>query len=142
MFLKLDGTFWVQLINFAIFFAILRVVFLRPVGEAIRKRREYIDGVKSDYDRARQTVESLRAEAESKRSLARREAQEHFARVRSEGEAEAMRAAEQFAATASSLVREAHQTIAKELAAARAREPELAQALADSVLERALGAAP
>jgi F0F1-type ATP synthase membrane subunit b/b' len=39
MFLSLDGTFWFQLVNFAIFFAILNVVFLRPVGEAIKKRR-------------------------------------------------------------------------------------------------------
>ena len=45
MFLSLDGTFWIQLINFAIFFAILNVVFMRPVGEAIKKRRAYIDSV-------------------------------------------------------------------------------------------------
>ena len=45
MFLRIDGTFFVQLVNFAIFFAVLNVVFLKPVGAAIRKRREYIESV-------------------------------------------------------------------------------------------------
>jgi len=38
-FLSVDGTLVVQLINFAIFFAVLNVVFLKPVAAAIRKRR-------------------------------------------------------------------------------------------------------
>ena len=37
MFLSLDGTLVVQLINFAIFFALLSVVFLRPVGRGDRE---------------------------------------------------------------------------------------------------------
>ncbi len=53
MFLSLDGTLFVQLVNFAIFFALLNVVFLRPVGRAIAKRREYINSLVSDYERIR-----------------------------------------------------------------------------------------
>ncbi len=60
MFLSLDGTVFVQLINFAIFFALLNVLFLRPVGRAIAKRRAYIDNLVSDYDRYQETARSLR----------------------------------------------------------------------------------
>jgi F0F1-type ATP synthase membrane subunit b/b' len=67
MFLSLDGTFWIQLVNFAIFFALLNVLFLRPVGAAIRKRRAYIDSVKSDLEHSLQGTRELRARAESER---------------------------------------------------------------------------
>ena len=63
MFLSLDGTLIVQLVNFAIFFALLNLVFLRPVGRAIAKRRAYINSLASDYERYQEEARSLRAEA-------------------------------------------------------------------------------
>ena len=58
------NTLIVQLINFAIFFALLNVLFLRPVGKAIRKRREYIDGVVNDYANYQAEAKTLREQAE------------------------------------------------------------------------------
>ena len=50
-FFSIDGrTLVVQLVNFAIFFVVLNFVFLRPVSAAIRKRREYINSLVTDYD--------------------------------------------------------------------------------------------
>ena len=89
MFLSLDGTLVIQLINFGIFFLILNVVFLRPVGEAIRKRREYILGVQADLERYSHEVQTLRGEADQKRAAARREAEEQVARMRAAAETEA-----------------------------------------------------
>jgi len=71
MFLSLDGTSWIQLINFAIFFVILNAVFQRPVGAAIRKRRAYIESVKSDFEHYMAEVKALRDEAEAKRLFGR-----------------------------------------------------------------------
>jgi F0F1-type ATP synthase membrane subunit b/b' len=141
MFLSLDGTFWIQLINFAIFFAILNVVFLRPVGAAIRKRRAYIEGVKNDYQRYSQEVRSLRAEADANRGAARREAEEALAKARSVAESEAAALAATFVERASAIANEARARVESELQAARERERELAQALADQLLDRALGSA-
>src|ERR1700722_420412 len=67
-FLSLDGTFWVQLINFGIFFVILKFVFLDPVGRAIAQRRAYIDGVQHAYDQYRREARELRTEADQKRA--------------------------------------------------------------------------
>jgi F-type H+-transporting ATPase subunit b len=141
VFLSLDGTFWVQLVNFAIFFAILRVVFLRPVGTAIRKRREYIEGVKNDYDRYSAEVRSLRAEAEVKRAAARREAEEALVKVRVEADRQAAGVAASSADRANAIAGEARARVESELQSARERERDLATALADQLLARALGSA-
>ncbi len=139
MFLSLDGTFWIQLVNFAIFFAILNVVFLRPVGEALRKRRAYIDGVQSDYERYRHQMESLRADAEQKRGAARRAAEESVAKARTEAEAEADRTVAAATERAQVIADGARRTVEEEMAAARSREDELSQTLAKSLLARATG---
>jgi F0F1-type ATP synthase membrane subunit b/b' len=139
MFLQLDGTFWVQLVNFAIFFAILNAAFLRPAGEAIRKRRAYIDSVLNDDERYAREAKALRAEAETKRAEARREAADYFASARAEAGAEAAAIAAEHTAVAAELVAQARATIASETEVARSREPELADVLARKLLQRAVG---
>ena len=139
MFLSLDGTFWIQLVNFAIFFAILNVVFMRPVGEAIKKRRAYIDSVQSDLGTHEKQALALRAEAEQKRIAARRGADEAVAQARSEADAEAARTVASAGARAQAITDEARRTIADEVDAAKAREGELSAALATTLLSRASG---
>ncbi len=139
MFLSLDGTFWVQLLNFAIFFAILNVVFLRPVGEAIKKRRQYIDSVQSDYDRYIHQVETLRSEADGKRAAARRAAEESVAKARAAGENEADGINAEAAQRAEAIADDARKHVASEMESARSRKDELSQALAKTLLDRAIG---
>lgn len=140
MFLSLDGTAWIQLINFAIFFAILNVVFLRPVGEALKKRRQYIDSVQSDYDRYTHQVENLYSEADQKRAAARRTAEETVVSARVAGEREADAISAEAAQRAEGIADEARRTVASEMASARSREDELSQTLAKTLLDRAIGA--
>ena len=104
MFLLPDGTFWFQLIDFAIFFAILNVVFLRPVGAAIKKRREHIDDVQSDYERYAHQVETLATDAEGRRVAARRAAEETVAKARAVAEREAQTIVELETAQAHAIV--------------------------------------
>jgi F0F1-type ATP synthase membrane subunit b/b' len=139
MFLSLDGTFWIQLINFAIFYAILNVVFLRPVGEAIRKRRAYIDSVRSDLERYVREARDLRAQADARRADARRAAGEAFAAARTQATAEADAISAGYTAQAAEIARSARATVASELEQAHQREPELARALAGALLDRAIG---
>jgi F0F1-type ATP synthase membrane subunit b/b' len=141
MFLKVDGTFWFQLVNFAIFFALLNVVFLRPVGEAIKKRRAYIESVDSDYMKYSSSVRDSRAEADQTRAAARREADETIAKARIAAENEATAIVGERTTEAQAIADLARATVATEVQAARAREGELAQALAKTLLERATGTA-
>jgi F0F1-type ATP synthase membrane subunit b/b' len=140
MFLSLDyGTFLIQLVNFAIFFAILNVVFLRPVGAALKKRREYIEGVQSDYERYAHQVGVLRADADGRRAAARRAAEETIAKTRSAAERDAQAIVDAQTEHAQATIEQARATVALEVNAAKAREPELSRELAKTLLDRALG---
>ncbi len=138
MFLKLDGTFIVQLINFAIFFAILNVVFIRPVSRAIVQRREYINSVTNDYDRYQAEARSLRTEAEAIRAAARREAEAALAKARAGASNEAAAIATQYGQQASQVIEQAHRTVESELESARVKEPQMVSELASLMLERTL----
>jgi F-type H+-transporting ATPase subunit b len=140
MFLSLDGTFWFQLVNFVIFFAILNVVFLRPVGEAIAKRRAYIESVHGDYERFEGERKTLRSEADQKRGVARREADETIAKARQEAEAEATRIVADRTLNAQAIADLARATVATEAAVASGREDELSLQLGKALLERAVAA--
>jgi F-type H+-transporting ATPase subunit b len=138
MFLSLDGTFWVQLINFAIFYALLYVVFLRPVQRAIAKRREYIDGLTADYDRAQAEATDLRAQAEAIRADARREADHIITAARNDAGNEAARMTSDYAERVKTIVEGAHATVAQEVEAIRPREDAIANELAVQIVGRVL----
>jgi F-type H+-transporting ATPase subunit b len=137
--LSLDGTLVVQLINFVVFLAILNVIFMKPVGAAIARRRAYIDGLKHDFEQLQHDADELRGQAETRRLAARREADEALAkaRVAAAQEADAIVAAAQGRAVA--ITAQAHAEVAKEVSAARAEEPRVVDVLAGEMVNRALG---
>ena len=139
MFLKLDGTFWIQIINFFIFYAILNVVYIKPASAALRKRRAYIDSVHSEYEAALREIEELKNEADEKRAEGRRAGDHVAATVRNE----AMRQAEEIVAKAqaefSRIVEESETKIHREVSVARAEEHRLVQELAEEMVERTVG---
>jgi F-type H+-transporting ATPase subunit b len=140
MFLQIDGTFILQIVNFFVFLAILNVVFLKPVGAAIAKRRQYIDSVTSDYEQHVGEAKALRAQAENLRAEARREAEAKAAAYRNETEDQVQAIADEYGAKVQALVESAHETVAGELAAARAKEPQLVEQLAQTMVARAMEA--
>ncbi|MGB6713356.1 MAG: ATP synthase F0 subunit B [Candidatus Cybelea sp.] len=138
MFLSLDGTSVVQLINFAIFFALLNLVFLRPVGRAIAKRRGYIDSLVSDYDRYQEEARNLREEAEATRASARREAEHSVAAARAAVSNEAAELSSRYAQQARSTIEEAQNTARAEFETAHAGEGEVVRGLAKVMLDRVI----
>jgi F-type H+-transporting ATPase subunit b len=137
-FLSIDGTLVVQLINFAIFFAVLNVVFLRPVAAAIRRRREYINSLVSDYDRYQAEARHLRAQAESVRADARREAESLVTAARARASNEAAEISSSYARQAQEIVENAQDAARAELESARAGEDDAVRSVADYMLERVL----
>lgn len=138
MFLRLDGTLFVQLINFAIFFALLNVVFLRPVGRAIARRREYINNLVSEYDRYQGEARNLREEAAAIRADARRKAEHHVNAARAAASNEAAEMSSRYAEQARNMIEEAQKTAQTELEKARAGDEQLVRRLADVILDRAI----
>jgi F-type H+-transporting ATPase subunit b len=138
MIFSLDGTFFVQLANFAIFFALLNVVFLRPVSRAIVKRRQYINGVLSDYEKYQREANALRAEGERERSQARRDAEQTISAKRAEASNAAAELAGRYAATVQGIVEDAQREAATELDAARAGALRQVEQLASLMAARVL----
>jgi F-type H+-transporting ATPase subunit b len=137
--LELNGTLFVQLINFIVFLSILNVIFMKPVGAAIARRRAYIEGVTHDIEELQGSVNDIRRQAEADRLAARREAEEAIARARGDAakEADAQIVAAQ--SQAAKIVAEAHAEVGREVASARAEEPRLVDALANELVARAIG---
>ena len=138
MFIFPDGTLWIQLVNFAIFFVVLNFVFLRPVSAAIRKRREYVNSLVSDYDKYQAEANELRENAERIRAEARREAEHQLSKARAEASNKTAALSADFASRASAVVEEAHKTVRAELDAARSNEDARIRELAAIMVERAL----
>jgi F0F1-type ATP synthase membrane subunit b/b' len=141
MFIFPDGTLWIQLVNFAIFFVVLNFVFLRPVSAAIRKRRDYVNSVVSDYDTYQAQANKLRENAERVRAEARRDAEGQLSKARAEASNKTADLSAGFAARASAVVEEAHKTVAAELDAARTNEDAQVRELASLMVDRAFGEA-
>ncbi len=137
-FLSLDGTFVVQLINFAIFFVLLNAIFLRPVGKAVRARREYINSITADSDRHHSQAASLRAQAEAIRAAARRDAEKELALARARTSNEVAEITTRFGQQAASAVQSAQSTVEAELERSRLEQPKAAQELASLMVERTL----
>ncbi|MBV9718974.1 MAG: ATP synthase F0 subunit B [Candidatus Eremiobacteraeota bacterium] len=138
MFLSLDGTFVIQLANFAVFFALLNVLFLKPVGQAIRKRRSYLNGLVSEYDAHQAEATALREKAELVRAQARRDAELTLSRARAETSNATSELAARYAAQVASTIETAQRQAAGELRAARTNEEQLVARLADALVERAV----
>jgi F0F1-type ATP synthase membrane subunit b/b' len=138
MFLKLDGTFWVQIINFIVFYVALDFVFLRPVRRAISARRTFIDGIQADYERAQREIAELKSSGETQRLANRRSIEEHFAHMRAEAGEEATLITTRASALAHDRTAKAQSTVAQEVEAANQRVDSLADEIAKSLLGRVL----
>ncbi len=140
MLLSLDGTLVVQLVNFLVFLVVLNLIFLKPVGAAIAKRRAYINAVARDIEQFAADVQSLQKQAEERRAAARRQAETVVATARAAAQTQAAELTATYAARATAIVDQAHAQVESEMAQARTNEARIVDALADDLLARALGA--
>ena len=141
MFLQIDGTLLVQVVNFVLFVILLNFVFLKPVGAVIAKRRAYIDGLARDIEAADAEIRNARKAAEERRAVARREAEAAFAKARAAAQTEAAEIAATYQQQAASIVEAARREADAEIAEARKSEAAVVASIAESMLERAIGPA-
>ena len=139
MFLQIDGTLLVQIVNFVLFIVLLNIVFLRPVGAAIAKRRAYIDGLARDIEEGEAEIKAARGAAEERRAVARREAEAAIAKARAQAQNEAAEIGADYQRRVAEIVAKAHREVDAEIAAARTHEPEVVESIAQTLLERAIG---
>lgn len=139
--LNLNATLIVQLVNFIVFLAILNVIFFRPVGAAIAKRRAYLDGLANDIVQLQHDARALRGRAEEHRAAARRETDEALARERVEIARETDAIVAQAQGEAAQIAARAQAEVVREVERARVEEARIVDALAGEMLRRAIGGA-
>jgi F-type H+-transporting ATPase subunit b len=139
VFLQIDGTLIVQVVNFVLFIVLLNIVFLEPVGAAIAKRRAYIDGIKRDVEAVETEIRTAHGTAEARRAAARRQAEAEITKARAAAQTEALELVADYQSRASTIVEQAHQEVQREIAAVRASEPQVVESIAQSMLDRAIG---
>ena len=138
MLFSFDGTFVVQLINFAIFFALLNVLFLRPVGKAVAQRRAYLDNLVGGYEKAQSEANALRREAERVRNEARREADAAIARERARMREDGVSILAEFSKKANETIDAANERVRGEVEALSGDLGTLREQLAGQILAQAL----
>jgi len=139
LFLQIDATLLVQVVNFVLFIVLLNIVFLRPVGAAIAKRRAFIDGLARDIEAAEAEVRSARGAAEERRAAARREAEAAIAKARVAAQTEAAEIVAKHQDRASGIIEDAHNEVGVEIAAVRVKQDAIVDSIAQTLLERAIG---
>lgn len=139
MFLSIDGTLVVQVVNFVVFIVLLNLVFLKPVGAAIAKRRAYLDELAREVESGQAEVAAIRGRAEEARAAARREADAALAERRAASQREAEAALEEYRKRAEAIVAQAQAEVAKEIASARAQEDAIVAGIARDLVDRAVG---
>ena len=139
MLLSLDGTLFVQLVNFIVFLVILNAIFLKPVGSAIAARRAYIDSVGTDIAQFEGDLKSLRAQADDIRAAARRQADTTIGESRATAQAEAASIIAEHLVEAADMIAEAQSSVGLEIAQARSTSAAIVERLAHEMLDRAVG---
>jgi F-type H+-transporting ATPase subunit b len=139
VFLQIDGTLIVQVVNFVLFIILLNIVFLKPVGAAIAKRRAYIDGLKHDVEAAELEIRTAHSAAEGRRAAARREAEAEITKARAAAQTEAAEVVAGYQDRAIAITEQAHQEVEREIAVVRQSESQVVESIARSMLDRAIG---
>jgi F-type H+-transporting ATPase subunit b len=137
MLLSIDGTFFVQILNFIVFWMLLNYLFIAPTRRAIEERQKYVANLYREGDELVAQARALQAEADGILAAARRRTEEAMrtaaARASDESHAIERYANEEAAAT----VALAQATVASERSAAREKQEDFINELARTMVERA-----
>jgi F-type H+-transporting ATPase subunit b len=110
-FLVPNGTFWVELIAFAIMFFLLSKYIVPPINRAMTRRQDAIRQQFADLDKARDDAKSAEDEFRAQIADARREAARIREEAREQGAAIVAEMRDQAQAEANRIVEHAHAQI-------------------------------
>ena len=140
MLLSIDGTFLIQILNFAAFWMLLNWLFIAPTRRAIEARQRAIAKLHADADAARAQARALEAEAAVLLDAARRRTDEIMREGASKAAASAKEIERLAAEEAAATVALAQAKVANERADAASKQGVFVHELARSMAQRALGA--
>jgi F-type H+-transporting ATPase subunit b len=139
MLLALDGTFFVQILNFIVFWVLLNYIFIAPTRRAIEARQQHIAKQYKEGDAFAAHAREVQAQADAILNEARRHVDEAMRAAASQASDEAHEIERSASEEAAARVSLAHATVAGEREQAVAKQGPFVAELAQSMADRALG---
>lgn len=87
--ISINETLIIQMVSFLIFMFIMNIVMFRPLNRVMKKRKEYMEGLKQDATDSDQGVANLMEQMEKHESAARQEAKVLKKELEESGKSEA-----------------------------------------------------
>jgi F-type H+-transporting ATPase subunit b len=137
MLLSIDGTFFVQILNFVAFWVLLNFLFIVPTRRSIEERQRMIAGQYAESQASRKRAADLQAQADSILDLARRRTEELLRDAAAQAAEQSHGIERQATLAAASSVQLAHATVASERALAVAKQAPFVAELAKAMAARA-----
>jgi F0F1-type ATP synthase membrane subunit b/b' len=139
MLLSIDGTFLIQILNFAAFWILLNFLFIAPTRRAIEERQRLLAAQHREADELRAQSAAIRSQAAAILDEARRRTDELMREAAARASAETSAIEKSAAEEAGAIVALAHASVASERAQASAKQAAFVSELARSMSQRALG---
>jgi len=137
-----DGTIFIQILNFVVFWALLNYLFIRPTQKAIMERQRHIAEAHGEADALTAQAAQLQAEAEAIRAQAARRAQELLRKAAAEAAAQVKTIERETENTAAQIVAAARSAVEKERSVIVAAQQPFIAELARQMADRATGPVP
>jgi len=139
MLLTIDGTFFVQILNFILFWVLLNYFFIAPTRRAIEQRQKYVADLYHKGDEMQTKAAALRAQADAILAEARRKTEEAIRAAAAEASDEVHLIERKAADEASASIALAHANVAAERQQAVEKQQAFVTDLAHTMVERATG---
>ena len=139
MLLSIDGTFLIQILNFAAFWILLNFLFIAPTRRAIEGRQRFLATQHREGEELRAQGAVLLAQAAGLLDEARRRTDEVMREAAARASADTSAIEKHAANEAAEAVARAHAIVASERAQASAKQAGFVTELARSMSQRALG---
>ena len=136
-----DITFFIQIVSFLVFWALMRVLLFKPVQEALAKRGVQTTGANERATELHADAERLQAEVAEKLSAARDRGSAAATEIKKTSEREEQAILDRFATEASALLEKERAVTAAQVEEVKAPLRADAEQLADEVVRRVLGRA-
>ena len=136
--ISINETLIIQMVSFLIFMFIMNIVMFRPLNRVMKKRKEYMEGLKKDAADSDQEVENLLLEMEKHESAARHEAMVMKKELEESGNSEAAGIYADIRSEISKLKKDTEKEVERQIDIAKNNLEKESEQLVTSIMESVL----
>lgn len=136
--ISINETFFVQLISFLVFLYILNRVMIRPLIGTMAERKEFLNDVKTDIEKAKSDLEGLNRELDRQREKVLKEAAAATSKLEREADGRSSELFEAARSQIAQLRQETESRVKQQVKEARAKLSDEVDAVTAAIMEKVL----